>query len=243
MRKFAGLAAAGLAGIAGASLLLPGTASAQLDPLHTYRVTINNLSAGQPLSPGVVVTSSYGAEPVFRVGETSTPELAAVAQDGNQVPLATKFRAEPGTVDLTEITAPITPRGSTAGGFQDNVTLTITARPTDRLSLAAMLICTNDGFVGLDQEALPATVSRFTLNAWDAGVERNTERSTDIPDPCTAVGPVALPGDPNGNENLAVAQNPQKPIAAHRGVKCVGDLTPAHAWRDPVARVTVTRID
>jgi hypothetical protein len=240
MNKIAWLAAASLAS---AALVFPAAASAQSTTVHTYGVSIVNLSAEQPLSPGLVMTGAAGAQPVFRVGQFATAELATLAQDGNQLPLASRFRAAAGTTDLVEITAPITPRGSTAGGFQDHLTLTITAQPTDRLSLAAMLICTNDGFVGLDQVALPTTSSRFTLGAWDAGVERNTERSAHLPDPCSAVGPIALPGDPNGNENLAIATIPTRPIGPHPGVFGIGDLTDAHEWSGPLAQVTVTRID
>jgi len=50
---------------------------------------------------------------------------------------------------------PLTPNGHEVGDFTDTLTFDITARPGDRLSLATMLICTNDGFTGLDAARLP----------------------------------------------------------------------------------------
>lgn len=108
-----------------------------------------------------------------------------------------------------------------------------------------MLICTNDGFLGLAGAALPTagTVS-YALNGYDAGREENTERSADLVDPCSVLGPVALAGDPNGNEDAVVATSPQEPIHHHPGIAGIGDLdVETHGWTDPVATVTVTRID
>jgi hypothetical protein len=64
----------------------------------------------------------------------------------------------------------------------------------------------------------------------------------DIVDPCSALGPVGLDGDPNGNENDAVNIDPQMRIRPHRGIQDNGDLTDAHSWHGRIARVTVTRL-
>jgi hypothetical protein len=81
------------------------------------------------------------------------------------------------------------------GSFTDTATFDIAARRGDRLSFAAMLICTNDGFLGLDGAHLPDDDSRtFLLVGWDAGRENNTERQQDIVEPCSVLGPVVLPG-------------------------------------------------
>ena len=63
----------------------------------------------------------------------------------------------------------------------------------------------NDGFTGLDRAKLPRQgAAIFWLEGYDAGTEDNTERGEDIVDACSALGPVPLAGDPNGNENDAV---------------------------------------
>ena len=85
----------------------------------------------------------------------------------------------------------------------------------------------------------------FFLNGYDAGREQNTERSTDIVDPCSALNPgFPLVGDPNGNRDAEVASSPAEPIRHHPGIAGIGDLSVAnHGWTDPVAQVTVDRID
>ena len=218
----------------------PGAAGA--DQPATYRVTLTNLTGGQPFSPPAVATHRPGLR-VFEVGALASDEIAAIAQDGNEAPLVSTLSADPRVTQVVDVGRPLTPHGVEKLGFTDSVTVEITARPGDRLSLATMLICTNDGFLGLAGAALPASgIVSYALNGYDAGREDNTERSADLVDPCSALGPVPLPGDPNGNEDAAVATSPREPIHHHPGITGTGDLSVAdHGWTDPVATVTVTR--
>jgi hypothetical protein len=133
-----------------------------------------------------------------------------------------------------------------AGAFTDSVTFLIRGRPGDRFSIATMLICTNDGFTALDAVVLPLQGTQtFMLNSYDAGTENNTERSRDIVDPCSELGPEKLSSDPDGNidADAAVDTNPPQPIRFHPGIQGTGDLKPAlHGWADPVAMVTIERM-
>jgi hypothetical protein len=137
---------------------------------------------------------------------------------------------------------PLTRRGTTVGDFSDNVTFQIKGRRYDRLSLATMLICTNDGFAGLNAVRLPARGTRtYWLRAYDAGTETNTEQGTDIVDACNALGPVDIGGI--GNENDAVDSTPHRRIRRHRGIMGNGDLSAdLHGWQGAVLKVTVTRL-
>ena len=170
----------------------------------TYKVTIQNMTSGQPFSPPVVATHRNNLR-MFRVGETASPELEAIAEDGNPVPMFDLFDGAKRVTEVVNIGRPLTPNGSVAGGFTDAVTFYIGADEDDRLSMATMLICTNDGFTGLDRIRLPSkgAIIRWP-NGYDAGTEDNTELSQDIVDACTGLGPVALSGDPNTNENDGV---------------------------------------
>lgn len=211
---------------------------------RTYRVTLVDIAPGQPLSPPVAATHQRGTH-LFSVGKSASDQLAAVAQDGNPQPLVTALTGNPNVTRTINVGHPLTPQGRTVGTFTDSVTFTITAHPGDRFSLASMLICTNDGFVGLDGVRLPAKSRSYLLDAYDAGREQNTQMSADIPDPCSLVGPMHLAGDPNGNRDTEVASNPREPIHRHPGIKDVpgGQLTPAtHGWTDPVAVVVITRL-
>ena len=57
----------------------------------TYKVTIENLTSGQPFSPPVVATHRSNVR-MFRVGRLASPELEAIAEDGNQIPMFDLFR-------------------------------------------------------------------------------------------------------------------------------------------------------
>jgi hypothetical protein len=133
--------------------------------------------------------------------------------------------------------------GKVVGSFTDTASFEIRAREGDRLSLATMLICTNDGFLGLDSVKLPDDEARtFFLNGYDAGRENNTEVSEHIVDPCSALGPAVLPGDPDGNleSGPGVTTDPPERIRHHPNIQGGGELSVAlHGWSDPVAKVTV----
>jgi hypothetical protein len=148
-----------------------------------------------------------------------------------------------GVTDVVNVGQPLTRRGTTFGDFTDSVTLTIEARPGDRLSFAGMLICTNDGFTGVDSIRLPNNNrARVTYaRGYDAGSEINSERSGDIVDACSLLGPVTLDGDENGNENAAV--NASGVISRHHGIVGESDLLDAHNWRHGVLRVKVKMIN
>lgn len=209
----------------------------------TFRVTIENLSTGQPLSPPVAATHRPGLR-LFKVGAYASPEIEAIAEAGNELAAFDLLNASPKVTEVVDIGAPLTPYGTVVGDFTDTATFDITGRAGDRLSLATMLICTNDGFTGLDGVRLPREGSVvFETNAYDAGTEDNTQNSPDIVDPCSALGPVHLDGDDNGNEDAAVDTNPAQGIHMHPGIHGSGDLDPAvHGWYNPVVRVTVERI-
>src|SRR6266542_1587319 len=132
-------------------------------------VTLVNLTGGQPFSPPVAATHESGLH-MFQVGQLATDELAAIAQDGDEAPMAALFAASPHVTEVVDVGRPLTPHGKVVGSFTDTATFEIHAAPHDRLSLATMLICTNDGFLGLDAVRLPDAGARaFDLNGYDAG--------------------------------------------------------------------------
>lgn len=221
-----------------ASVAPPATATAA----GHYRVTIENLTSGQPLSPPVATTHNP-AVGIFAVGELASPEIEAMAENGDDAPLAALLGGVAAVTAVVQVGQPLTPQGTAVGSFSDTASFNIAAHAGDTLSIATMLICTNDGIAGLNRAALPQNgTTTFYLEAYDAGTEDNSELSADIVDPCSGVGPVALAGDPNGNENDAVNSNPAQAIAHHPGIAASGDLLPAHNWDGPIAKVTVTRL-
>jgi uncharacterized protein (DUF302 family) len=216
--------------------------------VRTFRVTLTNLTAGQPFSPPVVVTHDNTIR-LLNVGATASDALAAIAQAGDPEPMVELLSGlTNGVTDVVNVGQPLTPQGTTATPDEgttitDTVAFTITAAPGDYLSFVAMLICTNDGLVGLDSANLPDPGEErlIALGAYDAGREANTEQSTDLPDSCSTLGSLSLPGDPNGNLNDApVATTPPAAIEAHPGITGEADLTvAAHGWL-AVAEITIT---
>jgi len=230
-----------------AIIVLVGAAGPPADasaPPRTYEVTLHNLTDGQPFSPGFAATHSANFH-AFEVGELADPGIEAIAEDGNEGPAVRALSGLSAVTDVYDIDRPITPNGKTVGMFTDSLTFEITAHPGDRLSLAVMLICTNDGITGLDSVKLPPHGSATYHEAgYDAGTEDNTEESADIVDPCSGLGPVHLDGDPDGNEDAAVDSDPHVAISHHPGIEGTGDLTESdHGWTGATAMITVERIE
>jgi hypothetical protein len=237
------LAAVGLMAAAALAAVTAGYGSTP--ELSTYRVTLVNLTSGQPFSPPVAATHQKAIR-MFEVGKLASDELAAIAQAGDEGPMFRLFSASGKVTQAVDVGRPVTRSGHTVGDFTDTVTFEIAGAPGDKFSIATMLICTNDGFLGLDAVKLPKQGSQdFFLAGYDAGREQNTERSEDLVDPCSALGPVPLRGDPNGNRDSGpgVTTSPAEVIQHHPGIAGLADLSAtAHGWSDPVAKVTIERI-
>lgn len=227
-------------GAAALTMMIAGLpAGADNDELTTYEVTITNLAVSQPISPPVVVTHERGVH-FWQRNRAASAGIVAIAEDGDPSVAVAELEGAPGVTDVVNVGQPLTRSGTVFDVFTDTVTIEIDAHHSDRLSLAGMLICTNDGFAGLDSVPVPnnGDSHRFFARAYDAGSEVNTERSEDIVDPCSALGPVALAGDPNGNENAAV--DADGVIRNHRGIVGESDLLIAHNWRPRVLEVTIS---
>ncbi len=200
------------------------------DGPSTYRITVENLTAGQPITP-VVVAASDGDFRLFRRGHAASPGLRQLAENGGVPVLAAEAAASPG-VDAVEVigSAPIEP-----GALIEQ--LVVLPEESSRLSLAAMLVCTNDGFAGVSGLRLPENPGRVKTvyaEAFDAGTEVNTEAYADIVPPCDGMGGSGM-SDPALVENGVVRH--------HAGIAGMADLNPAaHGWDGPVMKVTIEKV-
>ncbi len=211
---------------------------------RTFQVTITNLTAGQPLTPPVLITHRRETS-IFSVGEATSMELQQIAENGNNSPLVGALLADPNVHDVVEGSAPLVPANNPGGtAFDSSVVLTITATKKERfLSFASMLICTNDGFTGLDSLSLPRkkreSTTVFTA-AYDARTEMNTEDFADMVPPCQGLIGVSSADSGTGMSDPALAEIG---IAIpHPGIIGGEDLLPGvHGWSDPVTRVEIER--
>lgn len=201
-----------------------------------YRVTITNLTTGQPLSPGVVVTHRHRVS-LFELGHRASEGIRQIAENGDPAPAAAALTGIWGVGAVVSTPAPVGRMGG--GPFPSSLTVEIDASAgSTHLSMAMMLICTNDGFAGLDGVRLPGGFreERYYARGYDAGTERNTEVASSIVPPCFAIGPVQGPtGGPDREAE-------HRRIRYHRGIAGIGVLTSAHDWTGPVARVSIQRI-
>lgn len=125
---------------------------------------------------------------LFHLGETATTALQKMAEGGDTSDLKTAVSAASG-VNL-DLSATPTLAGVTSIGMIDT-------GANMYLSLTAMMLPTNDGFVGLDSWKIPTEAGTYTimLNAYDAGTEINDE----IINGGGAPGVPGIPADPSGN--------------------------------------------
>lgn len=211
----------------------------------TYEVTITNLTDGQPFSPPILATHRAATD-IFTVGEAASVGIQQIAENGNNGPLREALGADRHVYDVQEASAPIVPAADPGGtGFDSSATLTITsARGAKFLSLSTMLICTNDGFTGVDSMRLPKKVGNSTtvLTAgYDAGTELNTEDFADMVPPCQGLIGISSEDTGTGMSNPELAEGGV--ISHHAGIMGGNDLVPGtHGWTDPVAEIVITRV-
>jgi hypothetical protein len=227
------------------AFLATGSAALAEAPVATYEVTITDLTGGQPLTPPVVATHR-AATGMFSVGKPASFALKEIAENGNLAPMIAQLGGDKHVSDSVAATAPLVPAGLPGSAmFGDSVTLTVTASEGAKfLSFASMLICTNDGFTGVDSLRLPKDVGDAVVvrsAGYDAGTEINTEDFADIVPPCQGLVGVSSGEPGTGTSNPALAEGGV--IHHHPGIAGGADLVPAiHGWTDPVAEISVERV-
>jgi hypothetical protein len=220
---------------AGARLLVVAVLSLTAAPSRAegtqYEVTVTNLTRGQSFTPILVATHEAGVT-LFTLGEAASAELAILAEAGDVGPLATALASRPEVLDVESSTGLLGP-GKT-------VRITVDAGGThDHVSVAAMLIPTNDGFFAVNGAAGPRAIGKtvsFLSPAYDAGSEFNDENCASIPGP---------PGVCGGEGVSAPAESDEGYVHINAGIHGItGELDPAvYDWRNPVAMVRVRRVN
>jgi hypothetical protein len=195
-----------------------------------FEVTVTNLTRGQRFTPIMVASHRAGVR-LFELGKPASPELAMLAEDGNTAPLKTLLGNDPRVLDVTDSGALLDPGGS--------VTITVRTHGNfDHVSVASMLIPTNDGFFSLNGVEGPrgGRPTMYTSVAYDAGSERNDETCASIPGPhFTECGGPGSGGAPAGGE--------EGYVHVHAGIHGIGDMVAAERdWRNPTARIVIRSV-
>ena len=220
--------------IAALGCLLVVAGLAHADNTRTYEVTITNITKGQTFTPQLIATHDRHVE-FFALGHPASAGVESMAESGSTAALTEEFMAHWYQVSEVKTIAGLLGPG-------EHVTTTIQARSRHRsLSLAAMLIPTNDTFVRLVGVSLPWRGSRtYVALAYDAGTELNDQNCNNIPGPtCMGVGP--SPDGPNpGDEEYVYVSNGFHDLPDVSGAVILGPLN--YDWRNPVAKLVVTRV-
>ncbi|HKJ71464.1 MAG TPA: spondin domain-containing protein [Gammaproteobacteria bacterium] len=226
-------------------LILAAALAAAAGPAGAADLTVKltNLTQGIYFTP-FLVAAHGGSTDLFEPGQAASQSLKQVAECGDLSGVEADLTAA--GADLAKDPA----GGTLAPGASATATIT-SGSGNDRLSLVAMMLPTNDGFVGLDSQAVPASKGTYTyyLNGWDAGSEANNEL---LATGGCSVGVAGIPADPggaagSGGSGVTTAEN-NTMIHIHRGN--LGDTNASggpsdldstlHRWQNPVLRVDVT---
>jgi hypothetical protein len=232
------LAATALGGVS-------ATAAADMENDATYRVTIANLASGQPLTPPLVVL--HGAEAALvEAGAPASEALQQLAENGNPQVFVDSLEGAQGIASVTVADHPIVAGGIPGAADVPSVaTIEVNGPATGGLiSVASMLICTNDGFSIVHDAPLPAEVGQiatFYSDAYDAGTEVNTESFADLVPPCQGLVGVSGEAEGTGASNPELAEGGV--VAPHAGIAGEADLDAmSHAVASNPALVVVERI-
>jgi hypothetical protein len=223
-----------MAGITFAATALSSQAQ-QLD------ITVTNLTQGIYYTP-ILIGAHNSDTSLFSTGEMASESLQMMAEGGDISGLSMMLSNE--SADMVENPA----EGLLAPTMSTSTTLN-TTDGNMYLSLVAMMLPTNDGFVGLDSWMIPTEAGTYTmtLNAYDAGTEANDEIVNGGGAPGVA-GIPAAPGGDAGTGAMGVTMNEENGyIHIHRGSLGDDDLAAGksdldntvHRWLNPVARITV----
>ncbi len=194
-----------------------------------FQVTITNLTGGQTFTPIMAASHKRGVK-LFTLGQPASTDMEQVAEAGDVSELEATLRANPDVLSVVDSGAPLPPGQS--------VTLTVEAHGRfNHVSVTAMLVPTNDGFFAVNGERGPVEEERsvtYYSPAYDSGTEADDELCVHIPGPppvCTGEG---FNPSREGDGNF---------VHIHSGIHGIGDLPAAvFDWRNPVAKIVITRI-
>ena len=198
--------------------------SAQAGGERMYQVTVTNLTKGETITP-IFVASHKEDVSLFSLGEAASEELVAIAESGNIQPLSDHWLNSGVAHDIATNGALLAPGAST--------TIVVkTAKGYEHISVAAMLIPTNDGFIAANGITAPKKGNRTVMSpAYDAGSETNDELCANIPGPAC------------GGEGLSVNDSGEGYVHIHGGISGKADLdASSYDWRNPTAKITITRM-
>jgi len=222
------------------SALLFSTTTISQVQAQELDIKVTNLTQGIYFTP-ILIAAHDGDTKLFKSGEVASAELQMMAEGGDISALSAM---------LTNADKAENPAMGLLAPTMSTSTMLSTMDGNMYLSVVAMMLPTNDGFIGVNSWMIPSEAGTysFTVNAYDAGTEANDEMITGGGAP-GAVGIPAAPGMDVGTGGTGVTMTEDNAyVHVHRGNLGDDDLTAGrsdldntvHRWLNPVARITVT---
>jgi len=226
--------------IAALGLITLGMQSVQAASLD---IKITNLTQGIYYTP-ILIAAHSDENHLFESGMTASTELQMMAEGGNIAGLSSMLDSY--SADKVE-----NPAQGLLAPAQSTMAMLETSDGNNMLSITAMMLPTNDGFVGLDSWKIPTESGTYTilLNAYDAGTEANNELILEGSGAPGMLGIPAAPGIGAGMAGSSVTnEETNTMVHIHRGTLGDDDMeggksdlnNTVHRWLNPVAKVTVT---
>ncbi len=210
-----------------------GHSSKSSGNIATYTVKLSNLSHNQPLSPLALLVHHRNFS-AWQIGSEASEGLERLAEGGDNSMFLVETRGGPKPEGFSG-TSVIGP------GEHSEIDVVGLSNQQMRLTVASMLVNTNDAFAGgnaLDVSTLEVDKTLHAyLSIYDAGTEANSELAGTIPGPA------------DGGEGYNSERNDTNKIAMHPGVATtVGDhgdsvLDQSHRFDAPIALVEITRLN
>lgn len=206
-------------------------------------ITVTNLTQGLHFTP--VITAAHTSENnLFMASAMASIELQAMAEGGDISGLVSLLTNADANINENPAMGLLAPTMSAS------FTLTNDSANT-HLSLAAMVLPSNDGFVGLDSWAIPEEAGTYTifLNAYDAGTEANNElRGSGAPGEAGMPVPPPLEALIGMNGTGVTDMESNSKVHIHRGSLGDSDMSAGTSdinnsvqrWLNPVAKLTIT---
>jgi hypothetical protein len=195
---------------------------------YQYQVTVSNLTNAQPFSPIAVVLHNTGE--IWAVGQVASVALETLSESGDN----SGVMNESYVIDSASNDDILMPGAAT------EIMIATTDRMATKLSLATMLVNTNDAFTGLSQVDLASLAVNEMLSyqvaVYDAGTELNSEVAGTIPGPA------------DSGEGLNLNRDDVDYVARHPGVVGMDDglsssvLNNQHKFDNPAMSVKIVRV-
>ena len=209
-----------------------------------FSVTLINSTHGAYFTPLLITAHEAGVH-LFELGEAASSDLQAMAEGGDISGLETAVGGADDDTVVNPAGGLLAPGSSATADFNTDDT----GNPV--LSLVAMILPTNDGFVGLDSLTIPDTPGTYTyyLNAYDAGTEANDE--VVVGGDGGVPGTPGIPADPGGHagENGTGVTTTESNASVHIHRGNLGDTDASggisdldsrvHRWLNPVAKLVI----